>query len=203
MSIQHIPEPFITEEEYIRREREAETKSEYWNGRIYAMSGAAPAHNEISGNTICELGNQLRGRKCTVYTSDQRIRVEETGLNTYPDVSVVCGEKMFAAIDSNALINPILLVEVLSPSTADYDRTTKFDHYKRIPSFTDYLLVHASQVRVEHYSRQGDNAWVQTVATRLDAVLYVPTLDIALSVAEIYRNLDLPELNLLHRPSEE
>ncbi|HLK55452.1 MAG TPA: Uma2 family endonuclease [Chthonomonadaceae bacterium] len=203
MSTTQLTEPYITEEEYILRERASEIKSEYYQGRVYAMAGGTPQHNEICGNAIRELGNELEAKPCTVYTSDQRIRVEATRLNTYPDVSVVCGEKHFAALDENTLINPILIVEVLSPSTANYDRTTKFDHYKNIPSFTDYLLIYATHVRVEHYVRQGENAWLQSVAIQRDAEISITNLGISLSVERLYRNLALPELDVLHNPTLE
>ena len=202
MSVQQISEPFITEAEYIRRERDAEVKSEYFQGRIYAMSGATPAHNVLCAHTIAELIIRLRGKPCNVYTSDQRIRVEATGLNTYPDISVVCGESQFAAMDSNAILNPSLIVEALSPSTSNYHRTTKFDHYKTIPTFADYLLLHTDRVRVEHFSRNEQNIWTHTVATVRETEIPIVNLSITLSVAELYRNLDLPTFSLLHATSD-
>jgi Uma2 family endonuclease len=202
MSVQQIAEPYITEEEYIRRERNAETRSEYFQGRIYARACTAPPHNVICSNAIYEMGIRLRAKPCIIYTSDQRVRIEATGLNTYPDVSIVCGESLFAAVDDIALINPMLIVEVLSPATANYDRTTKFGHYKTISAFADYLLIHSDRVRVEHFSRNEQNVWTHTVATSLEGELPIPNLDITCSVAELYHNLKLPVLNLLHDPPE-
>ena len=201
MSVQQISEPLITEEEYLRRECDAETKSEYFQGRIYAMSGATPTHNALCANAIAEMGVNLREKPCTVYTSDQRVRVESTGLNTYPDISVLCDKPQFAAIDANALLNPMLIVEALSPSTAIYDCTTKFDHYKTIPTFADYLLLHTDRVRVEHFSRNDQHIWTHTVAAGLEAKLPISNLSISLSVSNLYRNLDLPVLHLLHDPA--
>jgi Uma2 family endonuclease len=211
MIAQRIPEPFITQEEYLRLEDAAETKNEYFQGRIYPlflttplhnMTGATPIHNCICTNTLVELGIKLEGKPCRPLTSDQRIRIESVDKNTYPDAVVVCGKPEFATLDQIAITNPVLIVEVLSPSTEKYDRTTKFDHYKTLPTFSDYLLIHTDQIRVEHYARNDQNIWTYDVATHLDDEFVVLNLDITLSVAHLYANLlqyaEEPLLSLLN-----
>ena len=117
-----VPKPFLTPQEYLARERQAETKSEYLRGEVFAMSGASRGHNLIATNVAGELRQRLRERDCEVYQGDMRVKVSPTGLYTYPDVTVVCGEPEFEDADVDTLLNPKVLVEVLSPSTADYDR---------------------------------------------------------------------------------
>ena len=124
------PKTFFTPEEYLRLEHEADCKSEYFNGRIFAMAGAGPEHVLIVGNVVTQLNLQLRERPCTVYSTDLRVRVSPTGLYTYPDVVVVCEEPSFADEEKDTLLNPTLIVEVLSPTTQDYDRGEKFERYR-------------------------------------------------------------------------
>ncbi len=148
-----LAKSYYTPEEYLVLERKAEYKSEYLNGQIFAMSGASREHILISVNLVRELSSQLRGRPCEVYNGDMRVKVNPTGLYTYPDVTVVCGEPHFDDKHTDTLVNPTLIIEVLSPSTEAYDRGEKFAHYRKLPSLTDYVLVAQDQVRVEHYVR--------------------------------------------------
>jgi Uma2 family endonuclease len=151
-----LPEPWLSPEEYLAIEREAETKSEYFDGHMYAMSGASEPHNVITVNLSGELRQQLRGRLCRAYSNDMRVKVSETGLYIYPDVVVVCGERRFDDAHRDTLLNPALLIEVLSPSTELYDRVKKFAQYRQLESLTDYLLVAQDRCAVDHYSKQGD-----------------------------------------------
>src|SRR5688572_21846950 len=123
-----------TEEEYLMKERPSPVKHEFLRGETYAMAGASAAHNLIASNTLRALGNQLQARPCMVLGSDQRVHVPTTGLYTYPDVTVICGQLRFHEKDPHSLINPLLIVEVLSDTTEDYDRGAKFSHYRTIPS---------------------------------------------------------------------
>ena len=146
----------FTPEEYLARERKALNKSEYRDGRIYAMPGASRAHNLITANTLVEIHPQLRDRTCEVYPSDMRVKVSSTGTYTYPDVVVVCDEPRFEDGHFDTLLNPTVLIEVLSPSTAAYDRGEKFRRYQYLDSLCEYILISQDRIRVEHYLRQED-----------------------------------------------
>jgi Uma2 family endonuclease len=185
------PKRYYTPEEYLALERAADYKSEYVAGEIFAMSGASEDHNTIAGNIFRLLGNQFQGRPCRVYISDMRVQVAATGMYTYADVVAVCGARYFAGAHRDTLLNPTVIIEVLSPSTELYDRGAKFDHYWRLPSLTEYVLVAQDQVRVEHFARQGDG-WLLTVARSLDETLRLPALDAVLPLAAIYENVELP-----------
>src|SRR2546425_5264216 len=130
--------PYITPEEYLKAERQSEFKSEYYAGQVYAMAGATPRHTRIATNFVIKLGSALAGGPCQVFNSDMRAHIPATGLYTYPDVSVVCGEPVF--VQSDNLANPIVVVEVLSKSSERNDRTTKFLDYQSVPSLKEYLL---------------------------------------------------------------
>ena len=148
------PTAKMTPEEYLETERKAETKSEYFAGEVFAMAGAGESHNVIVANVIIGLGTQLRGRPCKVYPSDMRVQVAPTGLFTYPDVVVVCGEPKFLDEKRDTLLNPTLLVEVLSDSTEAYDRGQKFEHYRQIESLQEYVLISPAAPKLERFLRQ-------------------------------------------------
>ena len=184
-------QPRLTPEEYLALERKAITKSEYLNGHIYAMAGASREHNLITGNIFGELRSQLRERPCEAYVNDMRLKISPTGLYTYPDVAVVCGEPRFEDIDLDTLLNPIVLVEVLSPSTEAYDRGEKFAHYRRLESLQEYILAAQDCVRVEHYLRQGEQ-WLLTELSNLDDVLHLVSTSCDLFLHEIYTGVEFP-----------
>ena len=175
---------------YLALERETDWKHEWFDGQVYAMAGAKPAHNAVAARMIMELGRLLDGRPCDVYTSDQKIRVLATGLATYPDALVVCGAAEFDPEDPVAITNPRLVVEVLSGSTELYDRSTKFEHYKRIPSLCDYVLVSQHDAHVEVYSRDEGGRWLYTDAHAGERVA-LPSLGGVLELDRVYRNLTL------------
>ena len=181
-----VPKPLLTPQEYLARERRAETKSEYLRGEVFAMAGASREHNLIAGNISRELGQQLRERECEVYQGDMRVKVSPTGLYTYPDVTVVCGEPEFEDAEVDTLLNPKVLVEVLSPSTADYDRGGKFTHYRRLPSLQEYVLISQDRPLVEHYVRQGQDEWLLTEQSSLEDTLVLPSIECQLPLSEIY-----------------
>ena len=155
-----------TPEEYLALERKASCKSEYVNGQIIAMTRASRIHNLIAGNFYRDASQQLRGRPCEAYISDMRVKVRHTGLYTYPDVVVVCGETRFEDVDNDTLLNPTVIVEVLSASTEAYDRGEKFAHYRRLESLQEYVLVAQDKVRMEHYAQQGAQ-WLLSEASAL------------------------------------
>src|SRR6266545_986812 len=144
----------LTEAEYLALERAADFKSEFFDGEMFAMAGGTRWHSIIEGNLIREFGNRLKGRDCVPYTSNLRVKVQATGLLTYPDLSVGCGEQKFLDLEVDTLLSPTLIAEVLSDSTENYDRATKFDHYKKIPSLREYLLVRQKEPVIEQYIRQ-------------------------------------------------
>jgi len=181
-----VPKPSPTPQEYLARERRAETKSEYLRGEIFSMSGASRKHNLVAGNVSRVLGEQLRERDCEVDQSDMRVKVSPTGLYTYPDVTVACGEPVFEDAEVDTLLNPKVVVEVLSPSTADYDRGGKFTHYRRLPSLREYVLISPDRPLVEHYVRQGPDEWLLTENSSLQDTLVLPSLECQLPLSEIY-----------------
>jgi Uma2 family endonuclease len=180
-----------TPDEYLRLERAAETKSEYLHGQIRAMSGASRAHNLITGNIFGELRQHLRGRPCEAYSADMRVRVGQTGLYTYPDVVVACGDILFEDDQVDTLLNPVVVIEVLSPKTEAYDRGEKFAHYRRLNSLQEYLLVAQDQLRVERYVRQGDQ-WVLSELSTLDDVLQIDAIGCSVRLSDVYERVALP-----------
>jgi Uma2 family endonuclease len=185
-----LPQHYLSPEQYLTIERQAQCKSEYYAGEMFAMSGASEPHNVLTVNMSREISLQLRGRPCRSYASEMRFKVSAAGLYTYPDVVAVCGERHFDDDVRDTLINPTVIVEVLSPSTELYDRGKKFEMYSRIESLTDYILISQDRPRVEHYLRQGDRKWLLSVADDLQAVLSIASLDCAISLSDIYENVD-------------
>jgi Uma2 family endonuclease len=173
--------------EYLRGERQAETKSEFVNGEIYAMAGASRAHNTLCANLLASLHGQLRDQPCQVWSNDMRVKVDETGLYTYPDVLAVC-EPRFEDGVFDTLLNPCVLIEVLSEGTEKFDRGGKFQHYQRLPSLQVYVLVAQDQIRLETYTRQADT-WQYRVLDQPQQCLDLPCIGCQLSVAEVYRKL--------------
>ena len=177
---------YISPQEYLRRERLAEYKSEYLNGEIFAMSGASREHNLITGNIGAELNRQLRGKPCEAYTSDMRVKVRSNGLYTYPDVIVVCGEPQFEDKEVDTLVNPTVLGEVLSRTTERYDRIAKTTYYRTIDSLAEHLLVAQDEIRVEQYIRQPDGQWLMLEFLTRDAVVELPSIGCTLKLGEVY-----------------
>ncbi|WP_437916937.1 Uma2 family endonuclease [Sorangium sp. So ce302] len=173
--------------EYLDQERASPTKHQFLNGKIFAMAGGTPEHAYLCASVGAELGAQLRGRPCAVYSSDLRVRVQATGLSTYADVSVVCGRLERDLEDKDAALNPIVLVEVLSDSTEAYDRGEKFAHYRRIPSLREYVLVSQHEQRIEVFHRNEDDSWTLREA-RAGEGAHLEAIGCVLSVDEVYRD---------------
>ena len=183
---------YVTPEDYLAFEREAEIKHEYCNGQLYAMSGASREHNLVTGNIFGELRTQLKGRTCEVYTGEMRVLVDtaRSYAYRYPDVVVACEEPRFEDDVFDTLLNPTVIVEVLSPSTAARDRGEKFEDYGQLASLHEYVLVAQKEVCVEHYLRQGSQ-WVSHEYRELDAVLRLMSIHCALPLREIYERVKL------------
>ncbi|NQV23122.1 MAG: Uma2 family endonuclease [Rhodopirellula sp.] len=185
-----VPESRLSLEEYLSRERVAEYKSEFYQGEIFAMTGGSPTHNDISVNIVAALKNSLRGRGCRPSASDQRIRIPANGLCTYPDASVVCGDREFDDIDTDAITNPVVIFEVLSKSTERYDRGKKFDLYRELHSLREYVLVSQNEAQVERFVRQDDGNWLLTVLKGPEAILKFASFEVSLTLSEIYEDVD-------------
>jgi Uma2 family endonuclease len=185
------PRTFLTPEQYLGIERQAEFKSEYFNGEMFAMAGAKEAHNLLTMNVGFALHAPLRSRPCRIYANDMRVRVSATGLHTYPDVIAVCGERHFLDDQRDTLLNPSLIVEVLSPTTEAYDRGRKFEHYKVIESLTEYLLISSDRVHVDLFRRQPDGDWLLRSAGRIEDVLDLQSVGCRLSLADLYEQVEL------------
>ncbi len=183
------PTVFISPDEYLERERHAIGKSEYLRGEIFAMSGASRRHVRLEKNVLVAFDRLLEGKGCETYGSNMRVRVSPVGLYTYPDVTVTCGEEQFLDAEVDTLLNPLLIVEVLSKSTSSYDRGEKFESYRSIPSFQEYLTVAQDRVQVEYWERQNTGQWLLTVYPDASAAVPLPALGIQLPLADIYRGI--------------
>lgn len=175
-------------DEYLELEQSSEVKHEYFDGEIFAMAGAKWGHNQVAGNCVRELGNRLKDRNCSAVPSDMMVFCP-TGLRTYPDVSIVCEEPRFEDDRELVLLNPLVLVEVVSDSTEAYDRGRKFENYKSIPSLQEYVLIAQDRMHVDHLALQSDNKWLITSYGEKDGPVELPALSCSLSLAEIYANV--------------
>jgi Uma2 family endonuclease len=187
-----VTKPYYTEAEYLARERRAEYKSEYYRGEIFAMAGATREHNLVAVNVASQLREQLRKTKCEVYPSDMRVRLP-TGLYTYPDVSVACGEPKFLDAQVDTLLNPNVIVEVLSESTAAYDRGEKSRQYRNIESLAHYVLVESEKAHIEVYTRQPNKQWLLSEASGLAATIDLAAINCRLVLVEVYEKVVLKQ----------
>jgi Uma2 family endonuclease len=187
------PKRFLTPEEYLEIEDKAEYKSEYFAGEMFAMAGGSDNHSLLAVEAARILGNQFVGRPCLVYNSDMRIRVSKTGLYTYPDVSAVCGPSQLEGGHNQTLLNPNLIVEVLSPSTEAYDRGRKFEHYRTIPSLTQYVLIATDRVHADVFTRGNEGVWMLASASKPDDMLHLTSVDCTMRLADLYEKTGLLE----------
>jgi Uma2 family endonuclease len=183
----------VTPDEYLERERKAEFRSEYRNGEIVAMSGASIRHGRIVGNLNFLLHSALRNRPCEAFTTDLRLAVRAANLFTYPDVMVICGEPEVAGDRQDIVLNPVVLIEVLSKKTQAYDRGEKFASYRTIPSLREYLTVAQDKIHIEQHTRQPDQSWISTEFTTPDAHIKLESIAVELRVAEIYEKVELAQ----------
>ena len=178
--------PYVTPEEYLALERKAEYRSEYLHGEIFAMTGASRKHNLISANILGELHRQLKGKSVEVYASEMRVKVAASGLYTYPDVVVVCGEPQLEDDYLDTLLNPTVLFEVLSKSTERYDRIAKSGYYRALESLAEHLLVAQDEICVEQYAKQVDGQWALTETRSIEGTIELPSIGCSLVLRDIY-----------------
>ncbi|HKQ07551.1 MAG TPA: Uma2 family endonuclease [Blastocatellia bacterium] len=196
------PEPLYTIDEYLARERKSEERHQYLDGLIYLMAGESPAHGDICVNLIAELRTQLRGTPCRVWTKDAKVLSGPTirsarsmkGLFSYPDLVVVCGEPKFLDEHLDVVLNPQVIIEVLSPSTESFDRSEKFRRYLRYnPTLTDYVMVSQAEPAIDHFRRMSSGEWVYLPIEGLEDSLTLSSIDCVIRLSEIYDRVGFPE----------
>lgn len=185
-----LPKHVWTPDEYLAFERASEFKHEYLNGEIYDMTGASEAHNSIVANLVITLGSQLKGRPCHIYANDMRVKASAKHY-TYPDVVVACPKPILEDNEFDTLINPTVIIEVLSPSTEMYDRNAKLASYRAIESLQAYLLVAQDRAHIEYYLRQSRNSWLLAEANGLEATIELAAIQCTLSMRDIYDKVTL------------
>jgi Uma2 family endonuclease len=181
----------LTESEYLALERAAETKSEYFAGEMFALAGTSLRHNQIAQNILVSLHGQLRGGPCRAFFADVRVRADRSGLYTYPDIFVVCGEIKYLDAELDTVLNPKLIIEVISPTTEGYDRGKKFEMYRAIETFGEYVLVAQDRLYVEKHVKLDDGSWRMTEATRPDDVVVLDTIASRLRLSDVDEGVKL------------
>jgi Uma2 family endonuclease len=177
-------------EEYLESEEKSLEKHEFYQGEIFAMAGASVEHNQIVSNTLADINAHLKGgKKCQVFPSDLRIYIEANSLFTYPDLSIICGEIQTLENYKDNVTNPSVLIEVLSPSTADYDRGGKFKLYRDIPSLKEYILISSTEILIEKYEKQNDGTWVLHEYKNATDIFTISTIGLQLAVNSFYENV--------------
>jgi len=185
------PKTLLTEEQYLEIERAAEVRSEFYRGQMFAMAAASEAHNLIVRNLLMKATPQLLSQGCNIYFLDMRVRISVTGSYFYPDLAVVCGKPEFLKGPPDTLLNPKVVVEVLSQSTERWDRGRKFQNYKTIPSLEQYLLISSDNVFLDLYTRQPSGDWLLSSFDQLDQTVELQSVGCRLPVAELYQGVDL------------
>lgn len=180
----------LAEQEYLAIDRAAPFKSEFFDGEMFAMAGGSPMHSLIAANLIAELGTKLKGGPCKPFTNDLRLKIEATGLYTYANVAVVCGSLQFAPGTNDTVVNPTLVIEVLSDSTEAYDRGEKFQHYRQMPSLQEYLLASQRLPRIDQFHRRLGDEWGLRTAEGSDATLVLPSLKITIELSAVFAGVE-------------
>ncbi|PIE44170.1 MAG: hypothetical protein CSA50_01800 [Gammaproteobacteria bacterium] len=184
--------PALDPATYLKQERKATEKSEYLNGHVYAMAGASREHNQLVFNLAGLLHAQLRGSPCSAFVNDMRVRSDTTESYFYPDLTVVCSDAEFEDDEMDTLLNPVLIIEVLSPSTEGYDRGAKFAHYRRIESLHEYVLITQDRYSIERYVRNDGGLWTLSEVSTLDAAIELTTIGCRLQLNEVYEKVSMP-----------
>ncbi len=179
-----------TSEEYLALERESFEKHEYYKGEIFAMAGAGFNHNRLQKNFIIEVGSFLKGKSCDIFGSDLRIHVPATTFYTYPDAAIVCGKLESYDENFDIALNPIVIVEVLSPSTKSYDRGEKFMLYRSIKTLQEYILIDSLSVKVEHHTKQSNNTWLLQEFSLMEDVLFISSIHYSFALSELYEGVE-------------
>jgi Uma2 family endonuclease len=190
-----LPKKKLTGEEYLAIERKAGFKSEFYRGELFAMAGATGQHNRIKENCAGELFGRLKGGSCESFTSDQRVRVDPSGLYTYPDIIIVCGEVQYTDDTQDTITNPICIMEVLSSSTEAYDRGAKFRLYRHVPTLQEYILISQTEAVIEQFVRQPNGLWVLTTYDAISSVLRLAAVAVEIPLADIYSRVTFPATN--------
>lgn len=181
---------FVSPEEYLAVERESDTKSEYFDGVVYAMTGASINHIRVVTNLAVELATQLRGRRCDVLTNEMKVRLQDSRKFFYPDVTVLCGDPQFHDKRTDIILNPVLVIEVLSPSTEAFDRGAKFQAYQTLDSLNEYVLVAQDKAVIEQFVRRADGKWTYAAAIGLESSLLLPSVECTLNLNAVYDKVD-------------
>lgn len=183
-----------TLEQYLELDHESEEKLEFWDGYVFTLAGASISHNRIQRNTMFALQLRLRGKSCEVFPSDMRVKVPAYPPYRYPDISALCGDVEIETLGKqDLLVNPQLIVEILSDSTSDFDQVDKFTYYKSIESFTEYILIAQHRPHVTQFIKQSDNSWLQHEFNDINDTFHINSLDCDLILTEIYENVEFPE----------
>jgi Uma2 family endonuclease len=193
--ISAAPHRRLTVAEYLAIERASEQKHEFVNGEVFAMAGASRQHNEIKENLSIEIGGRLKGGSCRTYSGDRRVKVERDGqpFYTYPDYLIVSGPPQFVReLGLDTLLNPLVIIEILSDSTEDYDRREKFEYYRQLASLREYVLISQKRMEVEQLVRGPDDGWEPTVLQGADSELVLATAPVRLPLFDLYRGVELP-----------
>lgn len=193
------PKQLLSPEQYLAVERASPIKHEYYRGEMFAMAGASRAHNLITFNLAAILGAQLRNRQCDAYVNDMRVKIPATDLFTYPDVVVTCEQPRFEDNVLDTLVNPQVIIEVVSDSTESYDRGKKFEHYRCVELLREYLLVAQDRAHIDRYVRGDYGLWALNDADGLTSVLDLPTIACQLRLQDIYAKVELPPIDAINR----
>ncbi len=193
-----LPKEHYTLEEYLELDRNSDQRFEYWEGEVFSMSGVSEEHAQIEVDLTTLLNLRLSVKGCRLFPANMRIKVPSMPPYRYGDLSALCGKAKFEKIDGvDALVNPMLIVEVLSYSTEGYDRGDKFTHYKSIPSFREYLLVAQHRPHITHFIKQENGAWINHEYNDLNEVVKLTSVGCEFSLHEVYQNVAFkPQLNL-------
>jgi Uma2 family endonuclease len=181
----------LTEEEYLLFEKASRDKHEYFKGEIFAMAGAGARHNVIFSNFFISIGLQLKGKPCKPYGSDLRIHIPENSLFTYPDISIICGEIIPSKVDADTAVQPTVIIEILSPSTRNYDQGIKFRLYREIPTLKEFITIDSESIRIETYQINTKGNWELKDLRSIEDTLVINTVGVSLTLREIYEGTKL------------
>jgi Uma2 family endonuclease len=182
---------YISKNDYLEAERLALDKHEYYKGEVFAMSGASIAHNKIAINCTLEIGNKLKGKNCQPFGSDLRIHIPKNTLFTYPDISIICGEIETVEDKFDTVINPSVIIEILSASTRNYDKGEKFTLYREIDSLQEYILIDSERIMVEKFIRNSDNSWQLTEYKAIEQSFNITTVSIEMQLSTVYEGIKI------------
>ena len=181
----------LTQEEYLLFEKDSQQKHEYFKGEVFAMAGAGARHNVIFSNFFISIGIQLKGKPCKPYGSDLRIHIPENSLFTYPDISIICGEIIPSKVDMDTAVQPTVIIEILSPSTRNYDQGIKFRLYREIPTLKEFITIDSESIGIEAYRINVEHNWELKDYRSIDETLTIPAVGLSLSLKEIYEGSKL------------